>query len=193
MIFPVLEDLANQFPGITPEQDKLPTPCDDFDVSTLRRHLLGWLTYFDAAFTDPSGSDRPDPSAFTGPDDRGAVIAHLTTTIRSALAGGLATATVNVPLLGGAYPGSVVIDLLLIETLGHGWDLARATGQRWNPDPQTCQHALTVLEGVIQPEYRGPGMPFGPEIAIDASAPPLDRLVAFTGRDPEWAPPVQLR
>ncbi|MFJ8510531.1 hypothetical protein [Streptomyces avermitilis] len=59
------------------------------------------------------------------------MIAHLTTTIRSALAGGLATATVNVPLLGGAYPGSVVIDLLLIETLGHGWDLARATGQRW--------------------------------------------------------------
>jgi Mycothiol maleylpyruvate isomerase N-terminal domain. len=70
MIFPVLEDLARQFPGITPEQDKLPTPCDDFDVSTLRRHLLGWLTYFDAAFTDPSGSDRPDRPRSRAPTTR---------------------------------------------------------------------------------------------------------------------------
>ncbi|MET8454596.1 hypothetical protein [Streptomyces sp. NPDC005209] len=46
MIFPVLEDLAQQFPGITREQDKLPTPCDDFDVSTLHRHLQGLPSTF---------------------------------------------------------------------------------------------------------------------------------------------------
>ncbi len=189
MIFPVLEDLAHLLDRITPEQDKLPTPCDDFDVITLRRHLLGWLGYFDAAVADPSGTERPDPSGFSGPDEPGAVIAQLTTTIRSALAAGVATVPVNVPLLGGAYPGTVVIDLLLVETLGHGWDLSRATGRPWNPHPQASEHALTALKGIIQPEYRGPGLPFGPEITIDGDASPLDRLVAFTGRGPAWTPP----
>ena len=189
MIFPILKDLAHLAAGIPAEQDKLPTPCDDFDVITLRRHLLGWLTYFDAAFADPLGTDRPDPSAFTGPDNPDAVITHLTATIQSALAAGLATAQVNVPLLGGTYPGSVVIDLLLIEALGHGWDLARATGRPWKPSPQTCELVLAVLKGVIQPEYRGPGMPFRTEVVVDPDVPPLDRLVAFTGRNPTWTQP----
>ncbi|WP_433195878.1 TIGR03086 family metal-binding protein [Nocardia sp. CA-107356] len=189
MIYPALEDLGRLAAGIPAEQDKLPTPCDDFDVITLRRHLLGWLTYFDSALADPSGADRPDPSAFTGPDDSDTVITHLVGAIQSALAAGVATAQVSVPLLGGTYPGAMVIDLLLFEVLGHGWDLARATGRPWNPSPQACEHALAVLHGVIQPEYRGPGMPFGPEIAVTSTASPMDRLVAFTGRDPAWTPP----
>ncbi len=188
MIDPVLTDLVRLTADVPAEDDQRPTPCDDFDVIALRRHLLGWLGYFDAAFTDPAGDQRPDPFAFTGPDDFEPVVQRLSATITSAFDGGLATTTVNVPRLGGAYPGSAVLDLLLVEVLGHGWDLARATGRPWQPDPQTCEHALAVLHGVIQPEYRGPGMPFGPEVTVSADAPALDRFVAFTGRNPAWTP-----
>lgn len=45
-----------------------------------------------------------------------------------------------------------------------------------------------VLRQVVQPEYRGDGLPFGPEVAVAADAPALDRLLAFTGRDPGWEP-----
>lgn len=190
MIAPVLAELARLNNAVPPEAEKWPTPCDDFDVIHLRRHLLGWLGYFDAAFTDPGGDQRPDPSAFTGPTVFEPVIQRLTTKIGSAASTGLASATVSVPLLGGAYPGHAVFDLLLVEVLGHGWDLARATGQAWQPDAQTCEHALAVLHGLIQPEYRAPGMPFGPEVAVSAEAPALDRLVAYTGRNPAWAPPT---
>jgi uncharacterized protein (TIGR03086 family) len=168
------------------EWDALPTPCDEFTVGTLRRHLFGWFGYFEAAFADPSGDVRPDPADFTGPDDAQLVIGKLTTTLRRALDNGVETATVNVPRLGGAFPGAAVVDLLLIEVLGHGWDLARATGLPWEPAEKTSLHALDVLHTIIKPEYRGPGMPFGPEVEVSPDAPALDRLVAFTGRDPHW-------
>lgn len=94
----------------------------------------------------------------------------------------------NVPQLGGAYPGSVVLDMLVIEALGHGWDLARSTGQAWQPDPATCDRALTALHHIVLPEYRGDGMPFGPEVPAAEGAPALDRFLAFTGRDPHGNP-----
>ena len=186
MILSVLDDLAELTDTIGREPDALPTPCAEFDVHTLRRHLLGWLVYFDTALGDPGGDDRPDPAAFPGPDEPGAVIGRLAATIRSAVDAGVARTIVKVPQLGGAYPGATVIDLLLIEVLGHGWDLARATGRPWQPDAATCEHALAVLRGMVRPEFRGPGLPFGPEVAVPAGAPALDRLVAFTGRDPSW-------
>ncbi|MFC0842348.1 TIGR03086 family metal-binding protein [Streptomyces noboritoensis] len=169
----------------------MPTPCDEFDVRTLRLHLLGWLDYFQAALADPAGDVRPDPEARVDgdrSDDSAAVIEKLTTTLRAALDDAVATRTVNVPRLGGAYPGGVVIDLLLVEVVGHGWDLARATGLSWRPDPAASAHALAVLQAIVKPEYRGPGLPFGLEVVVADEAPALDRLVAFTGRDPGWTP-----
>jgi uncharacterized protein (TIGR03086 family) len=195
MIFPVLEDLARLLDAMTPEPEDLPTPCERFDVRTLRLHLLGWLDYFQAAFADPAGDVRPDPAALVNEDrsadrsdDSAAVIEKLTATLRTALDNAVATQTVNVPMLGGAYPGSAVIDLLLVEALVHGWDLARATGLSWRPDPATSAHALAVLQAMVKPEYRGPDLPFGQEVPVPADAPALDRLVAFTGRDPGWKP-----
>ncbi|OKI62586.1 TIGR03086 family metal-binding protein [Streptomyces sp. MJM1172] len=195
MIFPALKDLARLVEAITPEQGDLPTPCAEFDVRTLRLHLLGWLDYFQAALADPAGDVRPDPEARVnegrsgdGLDDSAAVIEKLTATLRAALDEAVATRSVDVPRLGGAYPGSAVIDLLLVEVLGHGWDLARATGLEWEPDPAAAAHALAVLQAMVKPEYRGPGLPFGLEVPVAADAAALDRLVAFTGRDPGWAP-----
>lgn len=185
MLKPVLDDVARLIASITPEQDKLPTPCDDFDVITLRLHLFGWLAYFDAAFTDPTGTERPDPAAYAGPDDAEALISALELSLEA----GISAPAVGVPLLGGTYPGGVVADLLLIEALGHGWDLARATDRPWDPALATCEHALAVLRGVVQPEYRGPGLPFRAEVEVAADAPALDRMVAFTGRDPNWSAP----
>jgi uncharacterized protein (TIGR03086 family) len=183
-IYAVLDDLARVTGSITPEQEKLPTPCTDLDVHTLRGHLLGWLRYFDTALRDPAGTDRPDPDAHPDPTTAVSQINDLAATVRRAPA----DATVDVPRLGGAYPTGVVLDLLQAEALGHGWDLAKATGQSWQPDPAACAHTLEVLRATVQPEFRGDGLPFGPEIPIGDDAPALDRLVAFTGRRPDWTP-----
>jgi uncharacterized protein (TIGR03086 family) len=186
-IFAVLDDLARVTGSITPAQERLATPCTGLDVHALRTHLLGWLRYFDTALRDPAGDDRPDPAAFHG-DDAATEIKTLTATVRSMRLPD--DSLVDVPLLGGAYPPAVVLDLLQAEVLGHGWDLAKATGQTWQPDPAACAHTLAVLQATVTPAFRGDGLPFGPEIPIADDAPPLDRLVAFTGRHPDWTPPA---
>jgi uncharacterized protein (TIGR03086 family) len=187
----LLHDLARVVRDIDPEQRKFPTPCTELDVASLERHLLGWLHLFGVALTDPAGTPRPDPAEHPAAETAGeaaAEIEELTATVRTAVTAGVRTAPVNVPPLGGVYPGTVVLDLLVAEVLGHGWDLARATGQVWRPDPATCDRALAALQRIVLPEYRGAGMPFGPEVPVAADAPSLDRFLAFTGREPRWEP-----
>jgi uncharacterized protein (TIGR03086 family) len=99
---------------------------------------------------------------------------------------------VNVPHLGGTLPGTLVINSLIAEVLGRGWDFGKATGQSWTPDPAICEQALAALRPIVLPEYRGAGMPFGPEVEVPADASPLDRFVAFTGRTPNWTSGAQV-
>ena len=99
---------------------------------------------------------------------------------------GVETTVVNVPHLGGSFLGGIVVDMLLIEVVTHGWELARAVGQPWQPDEATAAQALTFYRATIKPQWRGPGMPFGPEVPVADNAPMIDRVVAFSGRDPGW-------
>ncbi|PRY22758.1 hypothetical protein [Pseudosporangium ferrugineum] len=70
----------------------------------------------------------------------------------------------------------------------HGWDLATATGLPWQPDEATAERALAYYRETIKPEWRGPGMPFGPEFPVSPDASALERVIAFAGRDPAWTP-----
>jgi hypothetical protein len=67
-------------------------------------------------------------------------------------------------------------------------NLSRATGLPCSPDLTAVEALLAAMKAIVQPEYRGAGMPFGPEVAVGDDAPVLDRFVAFSGRDPRWAP-----
>ena len=42
--------------GIEPDQLTEPTPCPDFTVADLRRHILGWLAFFAAASTSATSA-----------------------------------------------------------------------------------------------------------------------------------------
>jgi uncharacterized protein (TIGR03086 family) len=75
-----------------------------------------------------------------------------------------------------------------METVTHGWDLARATGQATPYDDSSAEIALAAGRSMLVPEYRGVDKSFGPEVPVASTAPALDQLVAFMGRDPEWTP-----
>jgi uncharacterized protein (TIGR03086 family) len=189
MIVDVLDDLALVAAATSPDQYALPTASAGFDVLGLRRHLTGGLAYFEAAFRDPgAGNDGADPHTYSGPDDLEVVLARLSETLRTAVDAGVETAVVNVPHLGGSLPGSIVMNMLLIEVVTHGWELARAVGEPWQPDEAAAARALTFYRATIKPEWRGPGMPFGHEVPVSDDAPMIDRVVAFSGRDPGWTP-----
>lgn len=186
---PVLDDLRRVIAATDPAQDTLLTPCDGLDLISLRRHLLGGMGYFAVVLPDPQGERRPDPRAYEGPAAPEVLLAtldELSAAVR-ALDGTFAQALVKVPALGGTFPGERVLDMLLAEAVVHGWDVARATGQSWEPEAAAAERALALLAQEIRPEFRGgEGMPFAHEVPVPADAPALHRLLGFAGRSPDW-------
>jgi uncharacterized protein (TIGR03086 family) len=186
----LLADFASLLRTVGPDRFAAPTPCPEYDVAALRQHVLSWLPVFAAALDDPAGAEpRPDPQTYQAPADPDAAAAEVgdvAQKVTKALAAGVAD--IPVQLLGAALPGSVIVGMVTGEVIAHGWDLARATARPWSPDPAAADSALATMRGMLTPEIRGSGMSFGPEVAVPDDASEVDRLLAFTGRDPAWRP-----
>jgi hypothetical protein len=69
----------------------------------------------------------------------------------------------------------------------HAWDVAKATGQPTDLEPEVGQVALDWGRENLKPRFRGDessGQSFGPEKPVPEDAPLYNRLAAFFGRDP---------
>lgn len=82
----------------------------------------------------------------------------------------------------GPTLGVQLVGFELIETVVHGWDIARGLGLELPVDDDVARSTLAGARMWVDDSVRMPGM-FGPEVAT-SSAGPLDQLVAFLGRDP---------
>ncbi|WP_129309801.1 TIGR03086 family metal-binding protein [Streptomyces sp. L2] len=173
--------------NVTDEQLTAATPCPDYALRNLLGHLLGLsVALRDAARKDLGATtDTPPASAVPdiGPDWRAELpkaLDELAEAWRDPAAWTGATRAGGVDL-PGAVAGAVATDELVI----HGWDLARATGQDYAPDPA----ALESAHGFLLAAADGPnGGIFGPVVPVPAEAPLLDRAVGLSGRDPGWRP-----
>ena len=80
-------------------------------------------------------------------------------------------------------PAAMPVDILSLEFLVHAWDFARATGRDVVVSEPVADYPLELAGKVITPEARGyAGFADSVETAADAAV--LDRLIAFTGRQP---------
>ncbi|MFF0104174.1 TIGR03086 family metal-binding protein [Streptomyces hirsutus] len=177
--------------GVTDAQLADGTPCPRYAV----HHLLGHLAGLSVAFRDAGRKDlgvTTDTSPDTAlPDlrpgwreDLPAVLDELAEAWRDprAWTGMTRAGGVDLP---GEVAGAVAADELVV----HGWDLARATGQDYAPDPAALEAAHTfLLAAAAEPGRDGGEGIFGPVVAVPSDAPLLDRTVGLSGRDPEWTP-----
>lgn len=179
--------LARLADGVREDRLADPTPCPDLAV----RNLLGHLTGLAVAFRDaarknlgPTTDTSPEASVpDVGPgwrEELAKVLGELADAWREpdAWTGMTRAGGIDLP---GAVAGAVVADELVI----HGWDLARATGQEYTPDPAALQAAYALLAAAAAESDRDQGM-FGPVVAVPADAPLLERAVGLSGRDPGW-------
>ena len=187
LIADVLERLAAVI-DVDDAQVALPTPCDQYNVDDLRQHLLGWLQFFAAALGDPAAtSGRPDPDAFVFGSDALAsdIVRKCSTDIQQAIAADAAGQAIT--MSSSRMAGDGVLAMALGEYIIHAWDLATATGRRYDPPTAAVAPAHEFLLGMVKPEYRGPDTGFfDAEVEVPDDAPPLDRLLGFAGRDPSW-------
>jgi uncharacterized protein (TIGR03086 family) len=181
----VLADLAPVLGGITAEQLHDPTPCTELDVEQLRDHVVGWLATFAAGFADPDGqAPRAGLDGYQAPADPAAAARAAARVIDTAIRGGAAQRPLR--LGSSAMPGDMALSMILWEYQVHGWDLARATGQPWSPPPAAAEESLAFAPGMLTPDYQGEGKAFAPRVPVPGGAPPLDRLLGLSGRQPGW-------
>ncbi|WP_171108901.1 MULTISPECIES: TIGR03086 family metal-binding protein [Streptomyces] len=173
--------------GVTDEQLADPTPCPRMAV----RNLLGHLVGLTVAFRD-AGRKALGPTTDTSPDETvpdigpgwreelPKVLDELADTWRdpAAWTGMTRAGGVDLP---GAVAGAVAINELVI----HAWDLARATGQPYDPDPAALRSSYDFLLAAADEPIRDDTL-FGPIITVPEDAPLLDRAVGLSGRDPGW-------
>ncbi|WP_055491615.1 TIGR03086 family metal-binding protein [Streptomyces sp. TP-A0356] len=165
------------------------TPCPGCAVRNMLGHLLGLAAAFrDAGRKDLGVTTDTSPNAAVpdiGPgwrEELPKVLDELAEAWRDPAAWTGETRAGGVPL-PGAVAGAVAVDELVI----HGWDLARATGQDYEPDPAALEAAHGFLLAAADEPNRPQGL-FGPVVPVPADAPLLDRAVGLSGRDPGWRP-----
>jgi uncharacterized protein (TIGR03086 family) len=184
---PACERTADVLANVADEQLTEPTPCEKLRLRDLVAHVGGLALAFTAAARKEFGvlTDTPPVDGVPLDDDwRSSYPARLA---ELAKAWRQPDAWQGMTRAGGVdFPGEVAGVVTLTEVVIHGWDVARATGQPYDCDPDTLQ---AVLAHVTQIAAEGPveGL-FGPAVPIPDDAPALDRAVALTGRDPAWRP-----
>ena len=167
--------------GITPGQWGAPTPCTGLDVRTLVNHLVAGDLIFAARVT---GTPLPDSDGdYLGDDPLGA-LRRAGAVLRDAFAGpGVLDKTYSAP--SGTGPGIALVRTRIIEHLGHGWDLARATGQPADFPAGVAERALAAARAQLatRPSPSDSGWtPFAPEVPVPDGAPAINRLAGFLGR-----------
>jgi uncharacterized protein (TIGR03086 family) len=167
-----LDVFASVLANVRDDQLGGPTPCADWDVQALIDHVVQGNAWVAALAEQPVG-DLPQ-----GRDAAFARTAEAAQAVFAASDG--LTRTFNLPF--GAFPGTAFIGLRTTDVLTHAWDLAKATGQPTDLAPDLAAEALEASRMRIQPAFRGPGMPFGPEQPCGDDRPVADRLAAFLGR-----------
>lgn len=171
--------------GITPEQLDSPTPCADWDVRALLNHMTGGSDMFaegvnlgqlsDERVGELLGTDR------IGDDPQGTFAAASQRALDAFGTPGAAEKMVTLPF--GTMPAGVALNIAIFDVTVHTWDLAKATGQSTELDPQVLEPALAVGEQMITDDMRNGGV-FGPAVSVPDDAPTQDRLAAFAGRQP---------
>lgn len=150
------------------------TPCREFDVTRLTEHLLGSIT----AIGGMVGAEVP------ARDESDSVERQVIAAARPALDAwhrhGLDG---TVPLGKGEMPAKGACGILSLEFLVHAWDYAKAVGHDVEAPEPLAEYVLGLAHQLIRPEQRRTAG-FDEPVDVPADAGALERLLAFTGRDP---------
>jgi uncharacterized protein (TIGR03086 family) len=154
------------------------TPCANFTVHDVLDHMMVGGATFAHAFRGEQAPELKTPAV------QGVVP---TAEFRSAMDGLLAAVrsdgamerTISSPV--GEMSGEAFARFVAFDGLVHGWDLATATGLRFEVPPAVVDAVDEFARAAISPEMRD-GDTFKDATTPPAGATPIERLVAFSGR-----------
>ncbi|MET7693581.1 TIGR03086 family metal-binding protein [Streptomyces sp. NPDC005483] len=185
---PQTQVIARLAEAVTDDQLGNATPCPQYMV----RNILGHLLHLSAAFRDAArkdlGATTDTPPTDSVPDigpgwreELPKVLDELAEAWRDPAAWTGMTRAGGVDL-----PAEIAAAVAVDELVVHGWDLARATGQSYDPDPAALAASYAFLQACADAPSRD--AIFGPVVPVPQDASLLDRALGLSGRDPGRTP-----
>ena len=167
--------------NVKPEQLDDPTPCASWKVRDLINHLVGGSYFFATVAETGKPGDTGDAPDFASTEFNAAYTEGAKRAVAAFSAEGVMDKMMELPF--GTMPGSAFIQIATTDAFTHAWDLAKATGQSTDLDPELADQLLTGARGFMSDGFRGPEpMPFSAAVDVPESAPKADQLAGFLGR-----------
>jgi len=173
------DTLAKVVANLGPGQLSAPTCCPGWDVRGLLNHILGGAIMY--TLVNAGHAAGEDAGDVIGEDPIHALAVTSAANLASwrqprALEGDRAYPW-------GTFPAGAGLVINVGEVALHAWDLARATGQSADIDPDVAQVIYDFYRRVPMEQMRSSGV-YGPEINVPETAPVQQRLLGFLGRLP---------
>lgn len=164
----VLDRVVELVDSFDEEEWSAPTPCDEWDVRAVVGHLLDVQQRFLANLT---GEAVRTDAAFREN------VAMLTTAFQEE--GALERV---VPDRLGDVTGLTLLNILMMEHLAHGWDLAQAVGRDPSFDEEVAAGTIDFAR-MMSPKVPPALRRFDAPRPVPGDSPAIDRLAAFLGRE----------
>jgi uncharacterized protein (TIGR03086 family) len=172
-----------------------PTPCADWTLHGLLRHMIAQHYGFAAA-----AAGDADLANWTlrplGPDPVADYRAAAERVLGAFAADGVVEREFPLPEIVRdlLFPARQAISFHLVDYVVHAWDVAATLDRPLSLDPLLVSVALQVARAVPGGDFRlAPGAAFGPAVdwpgdGAEADGAGLDQIVALLGRSPGWHP-----
>jgi uncharacterized protein (TIGR03086 family) len=181
----IMRDLAIAFDltetklaGIGADQWDNPTPCSAWNLRQLVNHTIGAVYGMGAAAA--GNHESADAVTDFTVDDPAASFRKAADAALEAWPGAFDRMVQVGP---HEMPGSMGVQVNLIDTLTHAWDIAKATGQPAELPDAVATAALETAREITDDDIRLTAG-FAPAVEIGPGASATDALVAFLGRQP---------
>jgi uncharacterized protein (TIGR03086 family) len=162
-----LEQLSELICGVDRVALQCRTPCEQWTVQDLIRHIVAAPTRF-AAITRGEVIDWSAATPPSGDDPATVFRSHAEDLLRAL--------EQHQPL-----PGPATLDWQCAELAVHTWDLSTALGKSTaGLDPEVADRGLAFMRANLTPDRRSPA--FGPEQSAPADGDAYQRIAAFAGR-----------
>jgi uncharacterized protein (TIGR03086 family) len=169
--------------AVRPDQLDGPTPCTEYTVGRLCRHLVTVLRRVALAANGGDPARLPAVADDFADGEAPEAWEDAARQVEGAWADpAVLGRTLTLPF--GTLPGAAAAVAFTTELTLHTWDLATATGQRPAFDPALLKTCLAAFPRALPAESRGGPIPFAAVVDVAADAPDIDRLVAWSGRKP---------
>ena len=164
---------------LTEDDLSRPSPCTEYTVGEVGQHVVRSMVLLASVAGDPAASLTAGP---VGPA-AGSLEEQVAVTTEAALTAWRRRGVGGTVAVGrSTLPADLAFEIIPMELLVHGWDVARATGQQIDVPPEVADHLLGRARELVTEDKRGRS--FAAEVPPGPQASALHRLIAFTGRVP---------